>query len=170
MSKTINILHISLDFNYSCGVSKHVYSLLKGLQENHSYRLFFITNGGDALDKLKDINISPVILNFSKRPKNILNIYSNLKILKRFCFENEIDIMHTHHRYPEFLAHIISKRTGIKTIATAHSLVKGKRKFSFNSDKIIAVSNSVSDLLKDYYKISGERIIVLYNFLEMFNN
>ena len=168
--KNINILQISVDFNYSCGVSKHVYSLLKGLQENQSYRLLFITNGGDALDKLNDINIKPVIFNFSKGLKNIFYIYSNLKILKRFCFENKVDIIHTHHRYPELLAYIISKGTGIKTITTVHSLVKGKKKFSFNSDIIIAVSNSVKNLLRNYYKIPDEKITMLYNFLEVFNS
>jgi glycosyltransferase involved in cell wall biosynthesis len=166
MKKNINILQISVDLNYSCGVSKYVFSLLTALKNNHSYRLFFITNGGDALDKLNDINIKPVILNFSKGLKNIFNIYPNLKILKSFCYENEIDIIHTHHRYPEFLANIISRGTAIKTITTAHSLVKGKKRISFNSEKIIAVSNSVKDLLINYYQIPDEKITMLYNFIE----
>ncbi len=48
--------------------------LLKNLSENNSYRLFFITNGGDAFDKLKNIGVTPYILKFSKGWKNILNI------------------------------------------------------------------------------------------------
>ena len=77
-----NILHISPDFNYSCGVSKYVYSILKNFSGNESYKLFFITNGGDALDKLKEIGVIPFILKFSKGWKNILNLLSNLNTLK----------------------------------------------------------------------------------------
>ena len=170
MNRTKNILYISPDFNYSCGVSKHVYSLLKGLQGDQSYKLFFITNGGDALDKLDSINIKAEILNFSKGLKNIFNIYSNIKALKEFCHENKIDVIHTHHRYPEFLANLISKAAEIKTITTVHSLVKGKNKLSFKSDRVIAVSNSVKDLLKNNYNVPDEKITMLYNFVDFFDS
>ncbi|MHB1686878.1 MAG: glycosyltransferase family 4 protein [Ignavibacteriaceae bacterium] len=164
--KPKKILHISPDFNYSCGVSKYVYSLLKGFSGDKSYEIYFITNGGDALDKLKEINITPKILHFSRGAKNVFNIYPNLKVLRDFCVEKEIDIIHTHHRYPEFLAYLISKKIKVKTITTVHSLVKGKNKFSFKSDKIIAVSNAVKSMLSNYYKVPDEKIAMMYNCIE----
>ncbi|MHB9011466.1 MAG: glycosyltransferase family 4 protein [Ignavibacteriaceae bacterium] len=168
--KPKKILHISPDFNYSCGVSKYVFSLLNGFSHNESYRIFFITNGGDALDKLKGINLSPQIINFSRGIKNIFNILPNIKVLRDFCLKNEIDIIHTHHRYPEFLAYLISKKIKVKTITTVHSLVKGKNRFSFKSDKIIAVSNSVKSMLIDNYKVPDEKIVMMYNCLEQLDS
>ncbi len=53
MERKKKILHISPDFNYSCGISKYVYSLLKNFGQDKSYKLFFITNGGDALDRVR---------------------------------------------------------------------------------------------------------------------
>lgn len=164
--KPKKILHISPDFNYSCGVSKYVFSLLNGFSNNDSYIMFFITNGGDALDKFKDNNLSPQIIKFTRGIKNIFNILPNLKVLRDFCLKNEIDIIHTHHRYPELLAYLISKKIKVKTITTVHSLVKGKNRFSFKSNKIIAVSNSVKSMLIDYYKVPNEKIVMMYNCIE----
>ena len=167
MLKTKNILHISPDFNYSCGVSKYVFSLLRNFSRSESYRLFFITNGGDALERIRNININPTIINFSRGLKNVFKFYPNLRYLRKFCIQNDIEIIHTHHRYPEYLAYQVSKKTDIKTITTVHSLVKGKNSISFKSDKIIAVSNSVKQLLSDNYKISSQKITVLHNYLEI---
>lgn len=167
MEKTKNILHISADFNYSCGVSKYVFSLLNNFgQQNESYKLFFITNGGDALDRINDLNVRLTVVNFSKGLKNIFNFYPNLRTLRRFCMQKNIDIIHTHHRYPEYLAYLISKETKIKTVSTVHSLVKGKFFFSFKSDILIAVSNSVKKMLEKYYRVSPEKIVTIQNYLE----
>ena len=166
MERTKNILHISPDFNYSCGVSKYVFSLLKNFGQDQAYKIFFITNGGDSLDRVSDLNVKLTVINFSKGLKNIFNFYPNFRTLRRFCIQNNIDIIHTHHRYPEFLAHLVTKGTNIKTVSTVHSLVRGKGIFSFNSDKIIAVSCVVKIMLDDYYKIPSEKIIMLHNYLE----
>ncbi len=164
--KRIRILHISPDFNYSCGVSKYVYSLLKNFSINNYYDIYFITNGGDALDKLKEIKISSHILKFSKGMRNILYIIQNLKAITDYCLKHKIDIIHTHHRYPELLAFIISKIIKIKTISTAHSILSGKNIFSFKSEMIIAVSNSVKNVLMKNYKVPVEKIVMINNFIE----
>ena len=166
MSGIIRVLHISPDFNYSCGVSTHVYLLLKNFVNDKSYKVFFITNGGDALDKLDKINLTPEIVKFEKGFRNIFYLYSNLQTIRKYCVRNKIDIIHTHHRYPEFLASLISKKTGARTITTVESLVKGRTRLSFKSDKIIAVSNSVKELLINHYNVPQEKITMLNNFIE----
>ena len=166
MLNTKKILHISPDFNYSCGVSKYVFSILKHYSRNESYRLFFITNGGDALDKLKDIGVTPFLLNFSRGWKNIFNILSNLNTLKNYCLRNNIDIIHTYHRYPEYLAYLVSKEMKVKTISTVLSLVEGKNKLSYKSDKLIAVSRTVEKMLKEKYNVPSNKIIMSYNCIE----
>ena len=167
MERKKKILHISPDFNYSCGVSKYVFSLLKNFGQDQAYKIFFMTNGGDALDRISGLNLKLIVVNFSKGVKNIFNFYPNLRTLRRFCIQNNIDIIHTHHRYPEYLAYLVSKGTNIKTVSTVHSLVKGKSIISFKSDKIIAVSNSVKNMLSKYYKVSPEKIVMLYNYIEL---
>ncbi len=162
----MNILHISPYFNYACGVSKYLTLILRELKNYSNIRLHFITNSGDGLERLKKIGIEPILMNFTSGLKNIFYVKNNLKRLEQFCIENEIDIIHTHHRYPEFLANQLKKKLNIKTISTVHSLVKGMRFLSFNSDKIIAVSKSVEKKLSENFKVNKENIIQIYNPVE----
>lgn len=159
----MNVLHISPNFNYTCGVSKYLLLLFAEFMKRDDIRIFFITNGGDGLDRLSDLNIQPILLNFKTGIHNLFYIYQNLKELKKICHENDIQIIHTHHRYPELLANLLKNQIDIKTIATVHSLVKGFSWLSFKSDKIIAVSKAVEQNLIFNYKVKPNKIIQIYN-------
>ncbi|MGE5846850.1 MAG: glycosyltransferase family 4 protein [Ignavibacteria bacterium] len=157
------ILHISPCFNYNCGRSKLVYLYLSYFKSKSSYEIHFITNGGDSLERLREIQIDYKILNFSSGLKNIFfqKIFYNQ--LKEYLIKNEIQLIHTHHRFPEYISIKAAKELNIRTVASAHSFVKGYKKISFKSDKIIAVSNSMNSYLQKEFKIEKERIITLYS-------
>jgi len=161
----MNILHISPDFNYSCGVSKHVFELLKHFSNGEKYIVNFITNGGDALSKLESEHINYELLSFSKGWMNIFCLPFNYFSLKKFCIQNKIDIIHTHHRYPEFLSNLLKKQLNIKTITTAHSFVNGHKLLSFKSDRIISVSNAVKTATLNIFSVPTNKIVTLYNCL-----
>lgn len=164
-----NVLYISPNFDYSCGVSKHVYINLKKNSNNDKYKLFFITNKGDALDRLNNIsNIHFEIINFEKDHKNIFKMINHFLRLYSFCKQNKINIIHTHHRYPELLAVLVSKFMNIKTVTTVHSFVKGLQRTSFRSDRIIAVSESVKKYLYENYPQTKTKCVTLYNCVETF--
>lgn len=166
----MNILHISPDFNYACGVSKHVYLLLKyWKKEFPNDNLYFITNGGDSLERLEKINVTYKKINLKRGSKNIFLLIRNLFSLWIFCKRNKIEIIHTHHRQAELLAYIISIITKVKTITTVHSFVEGQKHLSFLSDKIIAVSNSVKSNLIEKFAVDEKKISVIYNFIEPIN-
>ncbi|MHC1736436.1 MAG: glycosyltransferase family 4 protein [Ignavibacteriaceae bacterium] len=160
-----NILHISLDFNYSCGVSKHIYLLLRELKKDPNFNLFFIANGGDSINRIEILGVKPQVIKFYKGWKNILFFVPNYFKLKNYCINNKISIIHSHHRYPEFLAWLVAKKLGIKTITTVHSFVKGKFFFSFKSHKIISVSKAVNVYLIEHFSTNKEKLIMLHNFV-----
>ncbi len=166
----VNILHISPDFNYSCGVSKYVFLLLDELSKREDLHLFFLTNKGDSLNRLNGLNVKINFLNFERGNKNPFKFILNYFLLKKFCTENRIEIIHTHHRYPELLAYFVGKFLGIKTITTVHSLVDGWKYFSFKSDNIIAVSKAVERHLIEKYKVNKEKITQIYNFVKPFES
>lgn len=87
-----------------------------------------------------------------------------------FVKKNKINVIHTHHRYLELVAYLVSRLLHLKTITTVHSLLSNLKYVSFKSEKIIAVSNIVKDNLIRNYKISSDRIEVLYNFIEPFSD
>jgi glycosyltransferase involved in cell wall biosynthesis len=162
-----NLLYISPNFNYACGVSKHVFINLKHLSENPDYALYFITNGGDSLDRLnqkKNLNIK--LFNFKKDHKNVFYLIRDSVQLYLFCKKNKINIIHTHHRYAELLSVIVSKIYKLKTITTAHSFVEGLKRISFRSDKIICVSNSVKQHIIKNYPHSKNKLELIYNCID----
>ncbi len=162
----INILHVSPDFNYSCGVSKYVFDILRYYKDSRRFNTFFLTNGGDALEKLVNENINYRKVDFQKGAKNIVRLLKDYVEFKRIVSENKIDIIHTHHRYPELISFLIAKSANVKTVTTAHSFVNGFYYLSFKSDKIIAVSNAIKNYIVENYPVSPERIITSYNFLD----
>ena len=159
----LKILHISHDFNYSCGVSKYINELSRYYSKKEIYNLYFITNKGNAINRLKDLGIKIKFIKFYKGFINIFFFMPNLLSVLLYCYKEKINIIHTHHRYPELLAIITGKILKIKTITTVHSILSGYRLLSFKSDQIIAVSNIVTSTLTKSYNIPKEKIIRIYN-------
>jgi L-malate glycosyltransferase len=162
----INILHIALDFNLNSGVTTYVTMLLRHFSARPEYKVSFITNGGSALQRLDSVPVKPVIIPMQTGIRNILNVNANAQLIKGFCAENEINIIHSHHRYPEFIAHRVSKGLNLRTITTAHSMVKGFKALSFKSDRIIAVSNAVKERIIEDFGVDRSKIIMFYNCVE----
>ena len=125
--------------------------------------IYFMTNKGNALYKLDELGINYKLLYFSKGLRNVFYVAQNEKDLIEFCKQYSIDIIHTHHRYPELVANNVKKFTNVKTVATAHSIVNGFSKSSFKSDKIIAVSKAVQGLIVNEFLVPKEKVEVLYN-------
>lgn len=162
-----NILYITPDFNYSCGRSKLAFMYLKYFSSKKDYKVHFITNGGDSLDRLNDLsNLNYQILKFSTGYKNVLYKRNFYRSLKDYIIRNKINLIHTHHRFPELISTRIGKELNIKTITSAHSFVKGFKRTSFKSDKIISVSHSLAAYLINEYDISKEKVVTLYNPLD----
>lgn len=163
-NKETNLLYISPEFNYSCGVSKHVYINIKYLSQHSGYKLFFITNKSDSLDRLENITgLNYSIFNFEKDHKNSFKLIKDFFHLLSYCKKYKIDIIHTHHRYPELLSILVSKITGVKTITTVHSFVKGFKILSFRSNNIIIVSKAVENHLHKNYPHTKGRCNTIYN-------
>lgn len=164
----MNILHISPNFNYACGVSKNIYLILKNWKSEFPYdNLFFITNGGDSLDRLNGIEVNVNIFSLKKKDKNLFFIGKDVLILLLFCIRNKINIIHSHHRYFDLLAFIISHILNIQTVTTVHSKVFKYKFFSYKSDCLIACSKSIISHLKNEYNIDESRISLIYNCVDL---
>jgi len=162
----LNILHITPDFNYACGRSYYVFLLLKYLR--HNYNVYIITNGGDSLDRLEELKI-PFKLIQSLKSKNPVAIVKNINEIRAFIKENDINIIHTHHRYSELIglqAKNLIRSNKPKAVFTALSIVDKRYKVEYKSDKIIAVSNSVKKMLTEKFRVDKNKISVIPNFTD----
>lgn len=160
--KKTNILHLQNYLNISCGVSKTVYLIAKNTSSQFNH--YILCFGGDGLSRFESINIKPLILKNHNNSlfdfiRHFINIYS-------FCIHNQINIIHSHHRYFGLLAFIISRMLKIKTITSVQSKVYNHKLFSYRSDILIACSNSIRAHLIDEFKIDERRIKVIYNIVD----
>ena len=80
--------------------------------------------------------------------------------------EQKIDIIHSHHRYFDLIAFIITKFVPVKTITSVQSKVYGRKIFSYKADYLVACSNSIKDHLINYFRINPDRITVIHNFID----
>jgi len=127
-----------------------------------------LVNGGDAVTSIKNqsqlkLNVYP----FSNSKTSLIKHIRFFVFLTKYCKENKIDIIHTHHRYPELVAYFVSKNIKVKTITTAHSFVNGMKYLSFKSDLIIAVSDAVKKHIISNYPASEKKIIKQYNCIDI---
>ncbi|MCI0450331.1 MAG: glycosyltransferase family 4 protein [Chlorobi bacterium] len=163
---SLNILHITPDFNYACGRSYYVYQIIKHFNKKNN--VFLITNGGDSLERLEKLNINYEIIK-SLKSKNPILLAKNIRKIKNFIDSYKIDIIHTHHRYCELIAiqaAKLIKHNKTNTVLTALSLVKRKYNVEYKSDKIIAVSNCVKKMLIKKFKVDENKILLIPNFTD----
>jgi len=162
----LNILHITPDFNYACGRSYYVYLLSKYLNRKH--HIHVITNGGDSIERLEESGIKYQMLKGLKS-KNPISIARNISEIRGFIAENDIKVVHTHHRLAEVLAlQAIKKlkKNRPASVFTSLSIVRRKYNIEYRSDRIIAVSNSVNEMLMNKFRLSPEKVSVINNFTD----
>ena len=158
MSKK-NILLLYTNMNIG-GAQKHVIDLAIGLKNNNLNVTIGSSDGGSLIPEIISNNIFfKPILNHSNNPfRMLINIYSLIKYINI----NNVDIIHSHHRYTNFLTyfvkHFVSKNRDF--ISTAHNIFPNFHKFGFWHKKTICVSTPVEDYIASISNCSTK---VIYN-------
>ena len=158
----MNILHLQNQLNITCGVSKTIFLLIKNSDKNFKHRVICL--GGDGIMRFERIGIFPIVIKYNR-----FSIYGTIGIffyILKFCRENKIDIIHSHHRYFDTLSVIVARYLKIKTVMSVQSKVYGRRFVSYKSDLLIACSETIKNHLINYYKVKPNRIKVINNFVD----
>ncbi|MCB0727040.1 MAG: glycosyltransferase family 4 protein [Ignavibacteriae bacterium] len=158
----MNILHLTPDFNYSDGRSYYVYLLLKYLKRN-KHNVSLLTNSGDSFERLDKYSIPIYTENTLSRKSSFLR---SVNRICKIAEDNKIEIIHSHHRHYELLANAVKKKINIKTVFTALSIVDRRYFVEYRSDRIIAVSNSVREMLINKFNVNKDKISLIPNFTD----
>lgn len=158
----MNILHLTPDFNYSDGRSYYVYLLLKYFKKK-GHNVFLMTNRGDSFDRLSESGI-PYNADASLSRKT--SFVSSLKKISEKVDSLNIDIIHSHHRYFELLANSMKRKRKVNTVFTSLSIVDKRFYVEYKSDKIIAVSNCIRDMLVNKFNVNDNKISLIPNFVD----
>lgn len=161
--KKINILHLQNHLNISCGVSKTIYLIAKN--SSSPFNHYIASLDGDSVSRFESLNIKPFIIkDFKNSAIGLLNHFIKLY---SFCKQNQINIIHSHHRYFDLLAFLLSKLLKVKTIISVQSKVFNKKFLSYKSDILIACSNSMKAHLINNFNFDERRIKVIYNAVDL---
>lgn len=163
MKEPKNILLLTDDLN-SGGVTRHVLDLKSELQK-FGLNIYIGTciNTGN--------HESPNIINlplFTKNKKSVVGFIWSIFILRSFVINNKIEIIHSHKRYSDLLAKIVSSITNSKHISTIHNTINNYLHKFFTSKYKIVVSQFIKNNLNDNFKINGINIFQIKN--KLLNN
>ena len=155
-----NILHISRTMDIG-GAERIVYQLATDLKDEFD-QVHVASTGGLWEEKLAENGIQHhrILDVDSKQPATVLKILASLS---RIIKENEITLVHTHHRMAAFYIRLLQLRhPKLIHVYTAHNVFKDKLplyKFALGKAHAIAVGEALSENLKTDVGIKDTTVI-----------
>lgn len=136
----------------------------------HVKKIVVCSSGGVHEDKLRRMGIKHYTIPdiASKCPSDMIKCYVEIKSVIK---NEQITVIHSHHRMAAFYAELASPKSTIK-IANAHNTFYDKKKmthFAYHNTKLIAVGEMVKKNLTEYFEIPKSQIRVIYNAVKPFD-
>lgn len=133
-------------------------------------KIVVCSSGGVHEEKLHKMGIKHYTIPdiACKHPRDVVGCYKKIKSVIK---EEQITIVHSHHRMAAFYAELTAPKDVIK-IANAHNTFQDKKKltqFAYRNTKLIAVGEMVKKNLTDYFEIPAGQISVIHNAVKAFD-
>jgi len=145
----LNILHISSASSWRGG-ERQVNYLIEGLQKNGNSN-YLMTPKNSVLTERCGLD-STCLLNYKK---GIISLFQNIKALKRYCYNNKIDLIHGHDSHAHTLLWMAYRFGGlqIKSVVTRRLInpikTRSYKKYNYPKiEKIICISNAVKKVIE----------------------
>lgn len=135
------------------------------------YNLVACSGGGFNVSTLEKMGIKHYTVN-DLEDKSPFKVLSNLLIINKIIKQNQVDVIHTHHRMAAVYARLLARKNNAIHVHTAHNIFHDKvalTKFALGDcSDVVAVGNSVKNNLVEDYGISPEKVKVIYNAVQDF--
>lgn len=133
-------------------------------------KIVVCSSGGIHEEKLRASGIKHYMIPdvASKKPLDMLKSYQHIR---RIIKEEEITVVHSHHRMAAFYAELATPQNVIK-VADAHNTFYNKKiltKFAYHNTRIVAVGEMVRKNLIDFFGIADNQIRVIHNAVKPFD-
>lgn len=154
----MNILLVAEDFMLN-GVTRHIVDLANGLTEM-GHTVSIAATPTSQKEKLsKAVKFIPLYLcSPESSQKRYSGILKSIRILIRTIRENNINIIHTHKRYADFIGRIAARITGKKHVSTCHNEFANYRFLSPFGDITIAPSAEIERMLCHVFRLNSDRV------------
>lgn len=124
--------------------------------------------GGSYAARLEEMHIRHYTMpDITKRTPG--KIYKTYIALKKIIEEEEITVVHTHHRMAALYARILQRRYHYIHIVTVHNIFENRRlltRMAYKGANIIACGNAVKDNLRQFFGVPENGIHVICNSVE----
>src|SRR2546428_6730998 len=148
----MHILHLTIPFEYACGITRHVWCLARTQARRH--RVTIATSGGSAVEILETDRLVWFQAPIDPGEKGGLNVARAIGSLRRFVRDEAVSVIHAHHRYHAVLGRATSLLgTGVPVVATCHYAAGGMRLISYPVTRVIAVSQATRRFLEAHLHI-----------------
>ncbi len=128
------------------------------------HRSIVISNGGPMVEQLLQNGSEHISMPIGKKsPLTLLTVLQ----LRKIFIEQNIDIVHLRSRVPAWAGYLavktISQKKRPKIITTFHGFysINAYSAIMTKGEKVIAVSNTIKDHIKEKYNVSEEKIITI---------
>jgi glycosyltransferase involved in cell wall biosynthesis len=173
-NKRKKILFLMFSLNKGGGAERVLLDQIERLDQNvFDCHLCILNKDSDQelIDEIRIPKENKSLMNFN----SLFDFGEWLRLIK-LMRKNKFDLAYSHLFFANFVARIAGKISGIpRIIIVEHNVYLNRPYFerfinkitSYISYKIIAVSNSVKDYLIKYEKINPDKIIVIYNGVDL---
>ena len=164
----MNILFLSTHLNTG-GITSYLLTLAKGLRRR-GHRIFLATSGGNTQEEFKKIGADLIPLNIHTKSELDPRIYLAMGPLKNLVQENRIDVIHAQTRITQVMGELLHKITKRPYISTCHGFFKkrlSRRIFPCWGNRVIAISEAVSEHLHKDFGILEEKIVLIPNGIDL---
>ena len=164
----MNILYINNSLHLG-GDTKCILKLCKELKDDN--KIIVASSGGKLLEDFLDMGIKYFYIE-NASILNIFKIFFNILRLVKIVRQENIQIIHSHHRMTTVIARVASVFVKVKVVHTQHLCINNKfflTKVALRNLNVIAVSNSARDILINKCKLDKEKIVTIYNTIETNN-
>ena len=164
-----NILYFNRTMKLG-GTEKVILQLCDTMKDSVD-KILVCTLGGANVERLEKMGIKHYEIPDIER-KDPVTIIKTLKMVSKIIKDENINIVHTHHRMAAFYTRILSFFKKFTFINTAHNTFEDKKfltRFSLKKAKVIAVGEMVKKNLTDFYWLKESQVTVIYNSVEEFD-
>ncbi|MDP2928834.1 MAG: glycosyltransferase family 4 protein [Candidatus Omnitrophota bacterium] len=160
----MRVLHVNTHVNIG-GIGQYIVSLTKALRQK-GVECLVASSGGDLEDLLVRSDVRHIYIDINTKFEFGPKVFCAASSLARMIREEKIDLLHAHTRVAQVVSSLASQQAAIKYITTCHGYFKprlSRRLFDTWGEKVVAISDAVSEHLKSDFKVNAKRIEIIYN-------
>lgn len=152
--------------NITCGVSSHLFFLLKEMGDFSRQNIILIAGGGNATERYRDF-VNKLFIEPSVKHENrsISGFSKGVARIRQLIKQFNPVIIHSHHFYCANIAAFSRIGLSVKTLQSVHGLIPEKGILRhYHADTIIAANEHIAGFLNDKFKKPDRIKLVRYGY------